>query len=179
MIFALGFEVGFVRFLWRVVGSYVKMFFVNLNVCRKLFALYANPQQPGFINRHSAPPVLQIDRSSYVAQVIETIIRRIAVFVVNIVLWPLSGYVQPRKAAALVKNIVDPNNEIPVSAFAARYLTSQRSNRFVYFPPKYAGGSVVVYDLAQSFRCNRAVSFAYVVSEKTVGDTNARFKWLY
>jgi hypothetical protein len=113
----LGLDVGRVREFGCGEMSYVRIFPGNPNPSSPFAMIQANTEQPtAFVGNHCYSHVLHIRAYIAVSQIAESVIRRIAVYVVNVFGRPRSVNVQPRQPMSFVR--LACNNDVAISKFS-------------------------------------------------------------
>ena len=106
---------------------------VNLGVvvryaCSKSRAILENSENAcGLVVPLCFTLVLNVLRLRYIAQVFKTIVRSIAIDMVNLTLWPASSHVQPCQSMALVQFAVNRRDDIAIPGHTAGNLALRNS----------------------------------------------------
>lgn len=98
---------------------------VNLGVvvryaCSKSRAILENSENAcGLVVPLCFALVLNVLRLRYIAQIFKTIVRSVAIDMVNLTLWPASSHVQPCQSMALVQLAVNRRDDIAILGHTA------------------------------------------------------------
>lgn len=96
----------------------------SLDTSPKSTAFLGYTKNSGITVPHGDTPVLRVDGSCHVTQVSDSVIRRVSVYVVNVVARPLSGRVKPCQPMKPINVAFDAHPPIP----AAEIVSSNRPN---------------------------------------------------
>ena len=117
-------------------------------------------QQATFISFMRLCLVLCIVACCYISKVVKSIVRRIAVYMVNVVYRPSAIDVHPSKSVSAVAFSVQRNNKVQVPVFSASYGSNLDSSIGAYLPPEDTSFKVVVQHLFNNFTCNSIHSWS-------------------
>lgn len=92
------------------------------NSCRKANAIFPHAKNArGFVAALRFALVFYVMLFKYIAQIAKTIVRFIAVDMINLTYGPRAGHVQPRKAMAFVRLAINCRSQIAFIGQTARY----------------------------------------------------------
>ena len=156
---SLGFKVRLMRLFRGIVPS---------DKCADAVGAYAcAPTAPALEPRHTKKPrfvsimraalVLYVACRAHVAKVVETVILRVSVLVVDGVYRPRASHVEPRQPTGTVTNAVVPHDNAPIG----RYRPGHSANHYFstgFNPPcEHPRRRVVAQDFAQLIVCDATV----------------------
>ena len=98
--------------------------------------------------------VLYVVGSRYISKVFNSIVRRIAVYMVNIVHRPSAIDVHPSKSMRSVAFTFQWNNKIRIPIFSTSYSPNLNSSISAFFPTKYTRIRVVIQHFSNKIRRN-------------------------
>lgn len=85
------------------------------------------------------------------AQIFPSIVRRVMIYVVNFIFWPLSGHYSPRNTVNFIMPVINSYNNSPVTVLAASNFANYRFLTNSCFPPKFPGVRVIIEKLNKFF----------------------------
>ena len=140
-----------VRQFWRGKCPKVSALAVAIDVCAPSRAMTAYPKQTGRLVVPSCLcHILHVKAVSYIAQVFNTIVCCVPVYVVNVIDGPRSVYVKPRKSVRPIKPAANSYNDVALSVHAPSLIAEFDAATQVCFPLENASVGVVVKNLAQT-----------------------------
>lgn len=172
MQFALGSQVSLISKLWRVVCAKANLLSINRDLCHPTAFVGRNAEEPASIVALSLADVLLVVPIRYVAQVINTVVNRVAVYVVNLHGGPVPIHVEPRSPMSLhlaAINLHDAPAALIPSSNVASLLSAT-----LYAPRKYPSLGVVMHKLTKAFCAKIRFSHAVVPLKQWFGQRPTR-----
>ena len=131
-------------------SSKINFFAVNTYSRGKVISVFKNPHNSsGLIAFLCFPLILCIFCFCNISQIFKSVIGSIPIYVVNLVLRPITGHVQPSKSMAAVWLAINRRCKISLRRHAPRN-TSFRDSRLFQFSRKNSCFWVVVKDLLKA-----------------------------
>lgn len=134
-----GLKVNFMRFLWGFKQPQTDGLIVDLNLGQPFFVFSPYATKTASVSLADFLMILRVLCVSCFAQVFQTIVRSIAVYMVYLLRGPLLMHIEPRQAMRIKKLIIQPDNGVavshPASGFIARSAapTRQRPSKNACF----------------------------------------------
>jgi len=166
-------HVGGVCFFGGGVAPNVAVNAVELYGCLKPVSVASNAKIAAGVSWLRAALVLHIHRCRNITQIVESVVRLIAVDVVNVSGGPCPAHEKPRKTVRRVKTLIDTKANVPMRGFASSniagpcFMALSRCQA-----SENAGFWVVVKKLAQTLRGKIGLSHDAVLS--LIGQRPAR-----
>lgn len=136
-----------------IVTTKASDFFVNANLGAELEDVFAKTytKKTSFISSAQLMLVLAIFGSRCFSEIVKSVIRSVAVYVVNVTTWNVSIDIQKREAVRPVGLIINPDCDVPAAMKMAGRLPNFNPKRINLFPRKKSCLRTVVQQLAESF----------------------------
>jgi hypothetical protein len=151
MKFASGSNIGLMRFFRRTEQTYAYRFVIDLYFGQPFAVFSTNATKTAFA--YSNPFVLRVLRVCDFTQIYKPVIRSIAVYVVNLIDWPLTVRIEPRQSMRQIQNIIKPNAYVTVFHSTADYI-SKSTPAPCFGPRKQPGIRIVMEKFVQSLKCH-------------------------
>ena len=120
MIFPTSILIGETSLFRRVKQTQTNGFVINLDLGQPTLIFCAHARVTAFVVA-AFVAVMRVLNVSRFAQIAKTIIRSIAINVVDLMRWPCVRYIQPSQTMRKVKHIIKPNYDIPVFHSATNF----------------------------------------------------------
>lgn len=156
----------------RWVNTKMSLSSIEKDVCSPFISEFGNTKKPTLISLVRYQSILNIASMRHITKIAYSIVRAIAVDVVNFIFRPLSIYIQPSK----------PMGKIPISKNTYSTVSSRvnsSSNRAYsgilrcsFFPDKYTGLWVVVQEFSQA--CCGKIGLSHDTGPSLIGQRPTR-----
>ena len=158
MKFTFGSDISGVSFFARMVVAEENIFSVHLNSCHPWFFSLLwhelNSQITMTTIALSSAYVLYILRLSSFSKIINAIVRRISVLMIQPCYWPRTSFIKPRQSMGKIKTVIRPDMDISLIVIASGLFANFDAIRRAFNPSKYASCSIVMQQLSKSFLCD-------------------------
>ena len=151
---AFGRQVRIVGKLWRFERAEVNRFAVRANGGNPSVAFLPDAEESGSVVGLRLALVLHILALRYIAQIAKAIIGRVAVDVVDGVLWPVAGHVHPRSSVGEVDFAVNANLNPPALVLVSDDVANKANLPYPLGSGENASFRIVMDKLAKSICCN-------------------------
>ena len=138
------FQVSLMRLFRCIKAAFADAFAIYHNLNTPFVLVRGNPQEARMIGFGRAAHILQIAKPGDFAKIFKTVILLIAVFVVNVRRWLLSGHVQPRKAMSQSFLIVNGYCPIAGVGWTTGTFADKIGATMMCFPNKFARFRAVI-----------------------------------
>ena len=149
MMQTLKFQIGLMRFFWRVKTALANAFAANHNLRSPLSLMRADTQKTGLIGFGGFSHVLQITKPRNLAQVSKRIVQFIAVNVVYVPFRHVARNVKPRQSMRQSFSIVDGNRNVACAVRGTCDFSNKIRTPMIFTPSKNAGLHVIRQRFAQ------------------------------
>ena len=148
MEFAFGFKVSGVRCFRGLIQPKPNRLVVDLYFRKPLVIFAAHARKPASVaRRRFIPSVFHVANRS---QVLPSVIRAVAVNVVDLFWRPTSGHIQPCQPVRQMQRVVDADNDVAVTHSASGFI-SQTAPPPRFCPSKFAGFRMVAHKFFKPF----------------------------
>mgnify|MGYP003339042601 CR=1 len=150
-------------FFWCIKPTEQNGYAVGANSCAPTFTAFEfryAQQTTGFVSCVCPSLILNIFSSGYVTKIIESIVTRIAINVINVSCRPKAGNVKPSQPTSPVSSFVYPNGHV---SFWLGVTSNSPRNDFstrLYLPSEKSGFGTVVQQSTQLVKCDVGMSHA-------------------
>ena len=150
MIFFAGVLVSAAGFFRGIKQAQTDSLVADFNFGPPAFVFLAHACVPAFVVA-TLSAIMRVFNVGRFAQITKTIIRPIAVNVVNLMRGPLARHVYPRQTMSEVKRVIKPNYSVPVF-YPATCFSSRRTFASFSFPSEYSRFRVVINEITKAIR---------------------------
>ena len=168
MQFAFRLYVRIVGFLRRNKMAESKFFTIDHDGRSPLISMSGNTEKAAFVSNVSMSYVLQIDGMRNIAQIDKSVIGGLSVDVVNRVLRPIAGHVQPCQSMRKISLRINVKKKMPTTNVCPGGLANIRMNYF-RAPNENPRLGVVMHKFAQALRCQWDNVFSHDAPRKRIG----------
>ena len=166
--FSFCLDVGGMCKFWRVKNTEVSLYARHPNLRSPFSIGEINTKIPALIIFVWESLILAIGSTRYISKVANSIVRPIAVDVVNLIDRPRSVYIEPCQTMCVIENTIDHYLKMPIVP-GASCLVSSHGIGFAQNPRKNSGALVVVEEFAQSLCGKINLSHAVVPFKQWFG----------
>ena len=158
-------QVSLMRLFGRVKAAFADAFTVHHDLNAPFALVCRNPQKARMIGFGRPAHILQIAKPGDLAEIFKTVVLLVAVFVVYVKRWLLSGHVQPRKTMSQSFLVANGNCPVACVGWTAGTLADKIGAAMVGFPNKFARFRVVVKNRSEMVSGNHEFQFTIGVAK--------------
>lgn len=172
VMYSLGLAVGYVRqFSGRKTAKmYAFSAKSDLGIPFPAWLVQRDTKQPaGLVANWRAPLILLIGAVAGLSQICKTIVRPVAIHVVNLLQRPFPGHVKPCESVCLVRGSVAAHAPVSIAGIKAPGTFAVAATGATFCPCECAGFRAVVKKFAQTLRSKIGGSHAVVPLKQWIG----------
>ena len=156
---SLKLQVSLMRLLGRVKTAFADAFAVHHDLDQPFVLVFANTQKTRLVGFSWFTNVLKIAKPGDLTEIFKTVVLLVAVFVIYVKRWLLSGHVQPRKTMSQSFLVVDSNCPVACVGWTTGTFANKIGAAAMCFPDKLARFWGVVKDGSKMVSGNHEFQF--------------------
>jgi len=147
------------RFFWRIEAALANALAVGHDLHDPFALMLGNAQKSGLVGFSWFAYVLQIAKTRYFSKIVKSVVKFVAVNVINVARRPFTSHVQPRQPVRQSFLVVDGYGPVAHVGTASGAVPNQVQSVLMFFPRKIARMWVVVQHRTDMFNCSHDSQF--------------------